>query len=165
MTLLTDEVRAWIGREAVYSAPEEVGRASIRYFAIAIGDDNPLYTDAAYAKKQGYRDVIAPPTFVCETNQFTGSGTRAGDGYLGHTWDLPVEGCRLIRGGNEYEFFRPVYPDDVITVRWKLADMGERVTSAGVTMLIVSSVATYEDQNGETIARNTETLIYQAVTQ
>jgi hypothetical protein len=26
-----------------YGALEELGRASIRYFALAIGDDNPLY--------------------------------------------------------------------------------------------------------------------------
>ena len=108
--------------------------------------------------------MIAPPTFVCETNQFTGNGRRAGDGYVGHTWDLPVEGCRLIRGGNDYEFVRPLYPDDVVTVRWRLDDIAERASSKGAPMLIVRSVATYEGKDGDTIARNTETLIYQAVT-
>jgi hypothetical protein len=32
MAMLTDELRACIGRQARYSAPEELGRASIRYF-------------------------------------------------------------------------------------------------------------------------------------
>ena len=39
MSLLTEELKSWIGREAHYPAHEELGRASIRYFALAMGDD------------------------------------------------------------------------------------------------------------------------------
>jgi acyl dehydratase len=163
MTLLTEEVKAWIGREVTYESPDELGRASIRYFALAIGDDNPLYFDDEYARANGYDGVIAPPTLVCETNQFIGaSPNRDADGYLGHTWDLPVSGCRLVRGGNDYEFFRPVRPDDRITVTWRLAGITERTSSSGAPMLVVSSDATYTSR-GETVAVNKETLIYQAV--
>jgi acyl dehydratase len=162
VSLLTDEVRSWIGREAVYHAPEELGRAAIRYFATAIGDDNPLYVDDEYARANGYDGVVAPPTLVCETNQFIAAG-RPGAAYIGHAWDLPVTGCRMIRGGNEYEFVRPVRPDDRITVRWILKDIAERGSSSGEPMLIVTSVATYADEKGETLATNTETLIYQTV--
>lgn len=163
MTLLTDEIKAWIGREAVYEAPEELGRAAIRYFALAIGDENPLYFDDEYARANGYDGVIAPPTLVCETNQFIASG-RPGSAYIGHSWDLPVTGCRLIRGGNDYEFFRPVRPEDRVTVRWRLVDITERTTSKGVPMLVIVSEATYTDEKGEQLAKNTETIIYQAVT-
>jgi len=164
MTLLTHEIKSWIGREVVYEAPDEVGRASIRYFALAIGDDNPLYFDDDYARENGYDGVIAPPTLVCETNQFIGAGPGLSeDGYLGHTWDLPITGCRLIRGGNEYEFFRPLRPNDRVTVRWSLTDITERTASSGVAMLVVLSEATYADADGEPIAINRETIIYQAV--
>ena len=61
MTLLTEELKAFIGREAHYPAREELGRASIRYFALAVDDDNPLYLDDAYAKQAGYPSLIAPP--------------------------------------------------------------------------------------------------------
>lgn len=40
-TLLTDELRALVGRTAVYTAPEPLGRAALRYFATAVGDTNP----------------------------------------------------------------------------------------------------------------------------
>jgi acyl dehydratase len=162
MTLLTDEIRAWIGREATYVAPEELGRNAIRYFALAIGDENPLYFDDEYARANGYDGVIAPPTLVCETNQFIAGG-RPGDAYIGHSWELPVTGCRLIRGGNDYSFHRAVRPDDRVTVHWKLSDIVERTTSKGVPMLIVTSVATYTDEKGELLATNTETIIYQKV--
>jgi len=160
--MLTDEVRAFIGREVVYEAPEEVGRASIRYFATAIGDENLLYFDDAYAKDNGYPSIIAPPTFVCETNQWMRT-SRNDDGYLGHTWELPVRvKHRLIRGGNEYEFVRPLYPEDRVKVTWRLEDIAERASKDGTQMMIVISEATYESKS-ETIARNRETLIYQEV--
>jgi acyl dehydratase len=157
--LLTDEVRSWIGREAIYTAPEELGRAAIRYFAQAVGDDDPLYTDDAHAQRHGHPSVIAPPTLVCETNQFVAATTDE-HGYTGHTWDLPVDGCRLVRGGNAYTFERPVLPTDRVTVCWTISDITEKTSSAGAPMLVVISVATYTNQDGELLATNRETLIY-----
>lgn len=160
--LLTEELRGWIGREVSYAAPEEIGRASIRYFALAIGDDNPLYVDDAYARAAGYPSIIAPPTFVCETCQYAHRPPDH-DGYVGHTWELPIKGCRMIRGGHDYEFFRPVMPEDRINVTWLLEDISEHESSRGGSMLVVTSVATYVNQRGDMLARNRETLIFQPV--
>ncbi len=160
MTLLTGELRAWIGREVTYTAPEELGRASIRYFALATRDDNPLYRDDAYARAAGYPSVIAPPTLLCETCQYA-HRPPDGDGYIGHEWHLPITGCRLIRAGNEYEFFRAVLPTDRISVTWTLADIVERPSSRGGTQLFVTSVARYENQDGQALAINRETVVYQ----
>jgi acyl dehydratase len=160
VTLLTDELKDWIGREAHYPAREELGRASIRYFALAMGDDNPLYVDEAYAREAGYPSVIAPPTLVCETCQYAHRPPGA-EGYIGHEWRLPVTGSRLIRAGNEYEFTRPVLPTDRISVTWTLEDIVERSASRGGTQLFVTSVARYRDAAGEVVAVNRETLVYQ----
>ena len=160
MTLLTDEVRAWIGREVAFTAPEALGRSAIRYFALAVGDDNPLYADDAHAREHGYPSVIAPPTLVCETNQFVPDPAPDDDGYIGHTWDLPVTGCRLVRGGNRYTFERPVLPSDRVTVRWRIADIEQKSSSDDTPMLVVTSEATYTNQDGELLATNRETLIY-----
>lgn len=160
MALLTDELKAWIGREAHYPAREELGRASIRYFALALGDDNPLYVDDAYAKEAGYPSVIAPPTLICETCQYAHQRPNA-DGYIGHEWHLPVPNARLIRAGNDYEFMRPVLPADRISVTWTLENMVEKPSSRGGTQLFVSSVARYRDARGEVVAINRETLVYQ----
>ena len=160
MALLTGELKAWIGREAHYPAREELGRASIRYFALATGDDNPLYVDEAYAKEAGYPSVIAPPTLICETCQYAHQPPTA-DGYIGHEWHLPVANCRLIRAGNDYEFMRPVLPEDRISATWTLEDIVERSSSRGGTQLFVTSVARYRDAAGEIVALNRETLVYQ----
>src|SRR5271155_3159127 len=151
MALLTKELKAWIGREAHYPAREELGRASIRYFALALGDDNRLYVDDGYAREAGYPSVIAPPTLICETGQHAPPPPTE-DGYSGHEWKLPIRGCRLIRAGNEYEFMRPILPTDRISVTWTLEDMVERSRSGGGTQLFVSSVARYRDAAGELVA-------------
>jgi acyl dehydratase len=163
VALLTDELKAWIGREAHYPAREALGRASIRYFALAMGDDNPLYVDDGYARAAGYPSVIAPPTLICETCQYAHRPPDAG-GYIGHEWHLPVAGCRLLRAGNEYEFRRPILPDDRISVTWTLEDIVERNASRGGTQLFVTSVARYRDAAGEVVAVNRETLVYQPLT-
>lgn len=160
MALLTDELRNCIGRQVTYRAREELGRASIRYFALALGDDNPLYSDDAYAEAAGYRSIIAPPTLVCETCQYAHQEPDK-NGYIGHEWDLPIDGMRLIRAGNDYEFERPVYPEDRISVTWTLAEIEERPARRGGTQLYVTSVAAYENQHGERLASNRETVVLQ----
>ena len=42
----------------------EVSRELILRHAQALGDDNALYRDRAAARRAGYRDVVAPPTFL-----------------------------------------------------------------------------------------------------
>ena len=160
MTLLTEELKAFIGREVHYPAREELGRASIRYFALALGDDNPLYLDDEYARAAGHPSVIAPPTLICETCQYAHQAPNA-EGYVGHEWHLPVSGCRLIRAGNDYEFMRPVLPADRISVTWTLESIVEKPSSRGGTQLFVASVARYRDAQGAVVAINRETLVYQ----
>ena len=150
MALLTDELKGMIGREVHYPAREELGRASIRYFALALGDDNPLYVSGD----------IAPPTLICETNQYAHQAPNA-DGYIGHEWHLPVPNTRLVRAGNDYEFMRPILPTDRISVTWTLESIVEKASSRGGTQLFVSSVARYRDAQGEVVAVNRETIVYQ----
>lgn len=160
--LLTPELHARVGESVSYTAPEPLGRAAIRYFATAVGDDNPLYTDRSYARDHGFDDVIAPPTMLAETNQYL-ARPRDEDGFAGHSWDLDVPGTRQVRGGNAYVFSRPAGPETVVTATWRLAGMSERRTSAGTAMLVVTSEVSYTDQHGNLLLTNTETLIYTAL--
>ncbi len=66
----------------------------------------------------------------------------------------------MIRGGHDYEFFRPVLPEDRISVIWRLEDISEHRSSRGGPLLVVISAATYSNQRGELLARNRETLIF-----
>lgn len=159
MSLLTEEVLSLRGRTKTYVAPEPFGAAAGRYFGLAVGDHNPLYSDPEYARAQGLRDVTLPLTLVCESNQYAGLPMDA-EGYAGHTWDLDIPGTRQVRGGNAYVFHRRIRPDDLVTATWRIEDVSEKVTGSGRSMLIVSSKATYTNQDGERLAENEETIIF-----
>lgn len=159
MTLIPDGLAARVGETKVYAAPEPLSRASIRYYADAVGDDNPVYRDPDVARARGWDDVIAPPTLLCDTNQYR-AGARDEDGFAGHTWNIEIPGTRLVRGGNDYTFHRPARPDDVVTVTWRLADISERTRADGSAMVIVTSEQEVRDEHGDPILTNTETVIY-----
>ena len=158
---ISDELKSWIGREVTYTAPEELGRPAIRYFALATGDGNPLYNDDAEAAASRHGGVIAPPTQVCETNQIYARPLDE-NAYIGHSWDLPLKSRRFIRGGNAYEFHQPVRPDDRVTVTWRIVDIYEKNTRSSGVVIFVVSEARYVNQRGELLAVNRETNIYQS---
>lgn len=158
-SLLTPEVLALKGRTVSYTAPDPAGAAAGRYFGLAIGDTNPLYSDPEYARSQGLDGVTWPLTLICETNQYADLPVDA-DGYAGHTWGLELPGTRQVRGGNAYTFHRRVRPDDVITATWSIDDVVGKVTGGGNEMVIITSTARYATATGEPLAENTETLIF-----
>ena len=158
---LGDDLMEWIGREVSYTAPEEIGRAAIRCYAQALDDDNPLYRDEDFARSTRFGGVIAPQTFVCETNQYV-VGPPDANGYTGHTWPLPIPPSHMIRIGNDYEFFQPVRPSDRITATWRLVHLEERSTRRG-RMLFVESSVRYANQRGELLAVNRETVAFSPV--
>ena len=133
---LLANLKAGVGQEVVYRAPDEMGRPSFRQYALAIGDFNPLYSDREFANAQGLRDVMAPPTLICDT------------------WDLGG-----LRAGNDYEFFQPIHPDDIITARVKVKDVYEKTGRSGHLVFQEMEVSFY-NQRDELLSRNVETLFY-----
>ena len=61
-----------------------------------------------------------------------------------------------MNGGNDYEYFLPIRPGDMITTRSKIVDIVEREGRAG-KLIITTSERTFTNQNGEVvgIARGT----------
>jgi acyl dehydratase len=61
-----------------------------------------------------------------------------------------------LNGGNEYEYFKPIYAGDTITLTAKYADVSERSGRTG-NMVFVITALTFKNQHGEVVAtgRNT----------
>ena len=153
---LLEQLKATVGQELVFQAPDEIGRSAFRQYALAIGDFNPLYLDHEQATTHGLPDVMAPPTLVCDTWQYVDSDLDERGDLLGRG---PFGKLTGLRAGNEYEFFQPVHPGDVITAHWLVKDVYERTGRSG-TLVFQVIEATYHNQQGELLARNTETLFY-----
>ena len=87
----------------------EVERGKIRELCLAIGDENQIFHDKDVAKVSGYDDTPAPLTFATVMNFW---------GYP-QVWDrmieMGVDVKRLLHAKEEYEYFAPIYPGDVVT--------------------------------------------------
>jgi len=82
---------------------------TIRHYVDGIGDNNPLFRDAAYAGKTKYRRIIAPGTFL-----FTHQWAAVGSGLTGiHGW----------YSGGDWEWYRPIFEGTKLTSVAIIRDM------------------------------------------
>ena len=157
-SLITPEIRDLVGKEEVFSSPEELGRASINRFAVAVGDPNPLYYDAEFAENTRYGGIIAPPTMIFETNHNIGDEILEDGGYASRIM-LPPPLTSFVRGGNEYEIVQSARPDDKITMKRKIAEIHEKEGKAGTLVFVIIEMKFF-NQKEELLGINRETLIF-----
>ena len=77
-SLITDEIRSWIGKETP-PWTIEVTTLDVKRFSVATDDLNPLYLDEDKASRSRYGGLIAPPLFYMAplTNPVPESELRA----------------------------------------------------------------------------------------
>src|SRR5215470_12441435 len=63
-------------------APDPVNQPMIRHWAAALEDENPVYTDPAFAARSRFGGIVAPPlmlqTWTMPTPKITGIAARGG---------------------------------------------------------------------------------------
>jgi acyl dehydratase len=141
---VVDFDRSVLGVESI-PISYEVEKGAIRKFVEAIGDEDPIYSDEKAAQAAGFKTIPAPPTYLCTF--------RAQE-----LPDLKVVFAGRVRlnGGNEYEYYHPVYAGDTITVTARYADVTERTGRTG-KMVIVSTELTFKNQHGMVVAKGRNT--------
>lgn len=157
-TMITDELKGWIGREWETVTGDPILARDIKRYAMAIGDRNPLYHDEEYAKTTEYGSIVAPPSFVlCAAHpvskdhfpdELRSDGLHEGDVWP-FMYALPIQ--RVVRGGDEFDFHEPIRPGDVITVRTKVADITEKISKTG-PMIVTTIEEIYSNQKGDLVA-------------
>jgi len=151
-SLITDEIRSWIGHETPPWTIEAT-KLDIRRFAVATDDLNPLYLDEEYATKSPYGGLIAPPLFYMAplTNPVPESELRP-DGlpYEGKFPIPPSPLPRLMDGGTEIEFFAPIRAGDTLTGRCKITDIYQKEGRTGPLIFVVRECR-YTNQDGELV--------------
>ena len=140
-SLVTEELRKLIGAP-LEPIVFEVEAGAIRRYAQAVGDGNPLYNDADFAKSSKYGRLMAPPGF-------TGLPVK-GELPIFELSDLLVEAgapSRLLDGGVEFEFYEPVGAGDVLTATNTIVSISERDTRLGKTLFTrVETTIVNQDQ-------------------
>ena len=149
---------------AVERFPVETGH--IMMFARAIGDPNPIYHDAGYAKETEPGAVIAPPTFVQASAQFDpdyGLRPKIGQPWFGSGKE--PTGIRREGGGGggggggrgtglhaeqSYEYHKPLKVGDVLIASTTPGKTWEKVGRSG-KLVFSESVTEYRDESGELV--------------
>ena len=134
--------KKWIGHEVAKSTLA-IERGRLRFFAKAIGETNPIYTDEAAAKAAGYADLPAPPTFVFAAELDSGSMFALFD-------LLSVPLSKLLHGEQGFEYFAPVVAGDTVTVTSRVKDIYDK---RGGALEFVETESTAVNQHGATVAK------------
>ncbi|MFD7064107.1 bifunctional MaoC family dehydratase N-terminal/OB-fold nucleic acid binding domain-containing protein [Streptomyces sp. NPDC059906] len=154
-----ERLRAFAGRELrpLGAAQDPVNLPMIRHWTEAMGDTNPVYTDAEAARTTGRGGVVAPASMIQAWTMrgyaATVSPPAGRDGFA-ELVDLLDEGgyTSVVATDSEFTFLRELEPGDHVAVRESVESISaEKRTGLG-TGRFVTTLKTYTDQHGETVA-------------
>ena len=136
-----------VGKAYPPVAPYLVGREKIREFAAAVMSSEPLHSDVDAAKKAGYSDLVAPPTFPVvlqeKALQILLSDPEAGIDY-----------SRIVHGDQRFDYSRPLVAGDELTTTLEVT----KVQSLGGHTMVTSESRVL-DAAGEHVVTATSTLV------
>lgn len=133
--------RKWIGHELLPSVLP-IERSRLQFFAKAIGETDPVYTDAAAARDAGYPDLPAPPTFLFAAELDSGASDRL-------LADLGIPLSKLLHGEQGFSYHKPACVGDTVTVRSTITDIYDKKNGA-LEFVVKTSRAT--NQRDELVA-------------
>ena len=146
-----------------------VEASHIMMFARAIGDPNPIYSDAGHAESAEPRGIIAPPTFAQASAQvdpdyrlrptggkpWMGSGKEAtgiAPKEPGASDDAPVGmGARGLHAEQHFEYHRNMRPGDVLSATVTNGENWEKHSKRAGVLKFSETVTEYRDQHGELV--------------
>ena len=152
--MIPQELKRFVGR---IDPPHvrEVEKGAIKRYAEAAGDDNPLYFSEEHARAEGYGDIVAPPGFF---------GWAVGpmpqlEAVMGLMTAVVNAGYyRILDAGMSFEICLPVQAGDVLVASPRVADVAEKEGKSG-PMIMCSFETTYQNQNGDVVARSFQKVI------
>ncbi|QQZ11285.1 FAS1-like dehydratase domain-containing protein [Heyndrickxia vini] len=97
-----------------------IERSKIKEFALAIGDDNPIYYDFETAKRDGFSDIPIPPTFPTVIEMWGGIDFET------IIRELDLNPLMVLHGEQEYEYFSDIYAGDTISCLAKVISHVEK---------------------------------------
>ncbi|RCW69414.1 MaoC family dehydratase N-terminal domain-containing protein [Pseudorhodoferax soli] len=140
--------RKWIGH-ALAASVLPIERSRLQFFAKAIGETDPVYTDTTAARDAGYADLPAPPTFLFAAELDSGANTQM-------LADLDIPLARLLHGEQSFVYHRAACVGDTITVRSRIEDIYDKKNGA-LEFVVKASRAT--NQMGELVAEMRTVLV------
>lgn len=140
--------KKWIGH-VLPTSEMALDRSRLRFFAKAIGETAPEYTDVQAAQVAGYADLPAPPTFLFAAELDSGATDQ-----LLNLLAVPI--AKLLHGEQGFTFHQSACAGDTITVRSEISDIYDKKNGA-LEFVVKTSRAT--NQKNETVAEMRTVLV------
>lgn len=130
-----------------------VERGKVREFALAVGEDNPLFFDPEEARRHGLPDIVAPPTFT-----------------VAQLWEVPRDereqrlGARLdydrvLHGEQEFTYKRLPVAGEVLRGTMRISNDVTKEGRRGGTMRFVTYESRFVDGDGDEVLTAQYTLL------
>ena len=148
MTLITDEIRSWIGR-ADEPVRLEVSRRDIIKYSVATEQVQEKYL----------RGDEAPPMFLFGADRPIARLDELGpDGLFSDPLmpELPLK--RVMAGGIKQHYHRAIVPGDVLILTRSITDIYEKQGSSGPLIFVVSDLPV-NTESGEPVMQQTQSRI------
>ena len=140
--------KKWIGHE-LPASELPIERSRLQFFAKAIGETDPVYSDVHAARAAGYADLPAPPTFLFAAELDSGAA-------FGLLEDLGIPIAKLLHGEQSFDYHRTACVGDTVTVRSIVTDIYDKKNGA-LEFIVKTSRAT--NQRQELVAELRTTLV------
>jgi acyl dehydratase len=129
----------------------EVERGRVALFAKAIGETDPVYSNADAARKAGHRDVLVPPTFLIGLGA---DDTSAIEAVISAGGDVR----RLLHGEQVFTYHRPVHAGSRLRFQQAISDVYRK--RGGQLEFVVQETAISDDISGESVALMRTVLVF-----
>lgn len=131
-------------------------------FAIASDNLNPVFLDDAAAKAAGYPGPIAPPLLLSAVRNWQAgppNDSLKSDGTTSHEFGfLPLEGTRVMGGGQDLDFHAPLTDGMRVTMEMRLDGVEFKQGRSG-ELLLIRVTQIYRDEAERPLVTCRETFI------
>lgn len=127
----------------------EVEKGRLRFFAKAIGSDDPIYCDEDAARSAGYAGLPAPPTFAFSITMDAGQSFNVLE-------DMGIPLPKAVHGAQGFTYHKPIIAGDVISGQQVISKIYEK---KGGALLFIETDIELKNQNGETVCDLQSTIV------
>jgi len=134
-----------------------VNAANVNRWSFSIGDDNPLYTDPAYAKTSAWGTTVAPPGFEWSMgwNRFPDVTPE-----LFAETRSALRGVQLFHSGAERWFYRPMLEGTELWCSDWLGNVEEKPSKFAGRSVITTTDSQYWDKNEKVICDSSRWFVH-----
>jgi acyl dehydratase len=153
-----EEGLTWVGHQrAVHFAEVPVNAPMVKVFAALVEDGNPGYWDEDFARRR-WGGILSPPAMLHVWLMPLQWRPQGAETYRNLGLEVPLPGNTLINAAVDTTFHHPIRVGDHLNLTERIVSVSpEKHSRVGVGHFVASE-ATYRNQCGIQVARQTNTL-------